>query len=359
MSEEFNFTDSSNLTKDSEKKMKSIEFENDFLHSSYSEIKKEKNEFKESDHELIWNDFIQDTYHFKPDIERVWLICRNFDLLSLISNQGHYPCIFIKGQDTLKIGNQFKGSIFGIYPFVAKVTKSISLPEKKKIEWLFNVLNNKYFILKLEFLKVTGDNTTVALKTFKFDKKELCFEMQEIFTKLNRIGIFKLVEELLEKEPINLLKYESGIIAGKMEDIWNLVLDFNKFTTIAPNNNFLPNINIQDLKIGETREVSVFFNEKIRTFDITLKCKEERPGWNKWLIVCEASGGHPKKMPRHTILFQLTKINNNECQLSLLTKFHEPIDNDELMELTNKKKYLILSIKDFFENFYSPSLNAI
>ena len=144
-----------------------------------------------------------------------------------------------------------------------------------------------------------------------------------------------------------------------MEDIWNLFLDFNKITTIDPNNNFLPNINIRELEIGEKREVSVFYNEKIRTFDITLKCKEERPGWNKWLVICEASGGYPKKMPRHTVLFQLTKINNNECQLSLLTKFHEPIDNDEFMELTNKKKYLILSIKDFFENFYSPSFNSI
>ena len=354
MSEELDFTDSTITSKDSEKKMESSEFENQFIHRTYS--KKEKNEFNEPNHELKWKDFSQNTYHFKQDIERVWLICRSFDFLSLISNQGHYPCIFIKGEDTWKVGNQFKGNIFGLYPFVAKVNKSISLPEMKKIEWIFNILNNEYFIIKLEFLKVTEDNTTVALKTFKFEKTELGHEIEETFFKMNtKIRLFNRIEELLEKEPINLIKYESGIITGKMEDIWNLVLDFNKFTTIAPNNNFLPNINIKDLKVGEKREVSVFLYNQVRTLDVTLKCKEERPGWNKWIIICEASGGHPKKIPRHTILFQLTKINNNECQLSLLTKFHEPIDNDEFKEITNKKKYLILSIKDFFENFYSPS----
>ena len=140
-----------------------------------------------------------------------------------------------------------------------------------------------------------------------------------------------------------------------MEDIWNFVLDFNKIMAIAPNNNYLPNINIKELKIGEKKEVCVFHNNQIRYFDISLKCREEKPGWNKWLIVCEASGGRPTTIPRHTVLFQLTKINNNECQLTLLTKYQDPIDNDQFKDLSNRKKYLILSLKDYFENFYTPS----
>jgi hypothetical protein len=124
---------------------------------------------------------------------------------------------------------------------------------------------------------------------------------------------------------------------------------------IAPNNYYLPDINIKNLKIGEKAEASIFEKNEIRKLDITLKCKEDKPGWNKWLIVFVASGGYPKKIPKHTIIFQLTKINNNECQLSLLTKFHEPIDNEEFKELSNRKKYLLLSVKDYFENFYCPN----
>lgn len=358
MSEELNNTDSTNLTsKETEKKFLSIETEteNPFIFHSYTVNKNEKNEFKEPDHELKWIDFMQDNYHFKQNIERVYVLLRSYDILSLISNQGHYPCIFLKGQDTYKVGNQFKGNMSGIYPFIAKVNKSVNLPEIKKIEWLFNTPNNKYYIMRIELFKVTEDNSTVALNTLKFEDKESFQEIKAKYNQINKTKMFKKIEKFLEQEPINLLKYESGIIPGKMEDIWDLVLDFNKFSKIAPNNNYLPDINIKNLKIGEKAEASIFEKNEIRKLDITLKCKEDKPGWNKWLIVLVASGGYPKKIPKHTILFQLTKINNNECQLSLLTKFHEPINNEEFKELSNRKKYLLLSIKDYFENFYCPN----
>ena len=52
---------------------------------------------------------------------------------------------------------------------------------------------------------------------------------------------------------------------------------------------------------------------------------------------------------------QLTKISEKECQLTLLTKYLENIENEEFNEITIKKKYLLNSLKDYFENFYSPS----
>ena len=357
MSEELNNTDSTNLTAmEAEKKISANEAQtkNPLIFNSFIINKNEKNEFKEPDHKLKWVDFIQYNYHFKQNIERVYFLLRSFDILSLISNQGHYPCVFIKGQDTYRVGNQFKGNLSGIYPFIAKVNKSMNLPEIKKIEWLFNTSNNKYYIFRLDLFKVTEDNSTVALNTIKFEDKEFFKKIKEINEKKNKNKFLQKIEKLLDSEPINLLRYESGIIPGKMEDIWDLVLDFNKLSKIAPNNNYLPYIDIKNLKIGEKTEASVLDKNGLRKIDITLKSKYEKPGWNKWLIVCESSGGYPKKIPKHTIFFQLTKINNNECQLSLLTKFHEPIDNDEFKELSNRKQYLLLSIKDYFENFYCP-----
>ena len=164
MSEELNNTDSTGLTNiEVEKKISSINLGNHFISNTYIDSKNEKNEFKEPEYEIQWNNFVQNSYHFKQDIERVWLITRCFDVLSLISNQGHYPCVFVKGQDTWKVGNLFKGNIYGVYPFLAKVYKSVNLPELKKIEWIFNILNKEYFIIRVELYKVTEDNTTVAL----------------------------------------------------------------------------------------------------------------------------------------------------------------------------------------------------
>ena len=311
------------------------------------------NTFIEPEIEIQWKNLFQDTYYFKHDIERVWIILRGFDVLSILSSQGHYPCIYLKGKDTWTKGNEFKGNIFGQFPFIAKVRNCLNLPEIKKIEWIIN-LKDYYVLIIIELFKVTEDNSTVVIKTIKRDI-ELNNDEEKARMIMIEKKLFEKIDKILETEPISLLKYESAIINGKMEDIWNIIIDFNKLTAIAPNNNYLPNISVKEMKVGEKKEASIFYNDEIRKFDITLKCREEKPGWNKWLIVYEVSGGNPIKIPKHIILLQLTKISNNTCQLALLTKYNEPIGTEEFKENDKKKKYLLLSIKDYFDHFYAPN----
>jgi hypothetical protein len=351
------FTDSTtnNSLKDNEQK------ENPFLDFNYNQINTSNNEqieevteFEKPEHKIKWDIKMQNTYHFKHDIERVWFIVRNFDVLCLFNNEGHYPCVNIKGKCTWKVGNIFKGNFYKIFPFIARVEKVVSLPEIKEVKWLFKSINDKfYFSIKFDLYKVTEDNSTVCLKDVKFEKilnNNLNGKLQDF----NSNEVLKIVDGLLENEVISLLRYESGIIKGKMEDIYNVLIDSNKLSAIAPNNHIMPNFSIKDLKLNEKRKVTIVKNDEVGAFDVTLKCKEINPGWNKWIIVIEISGGEPKKIPRHTSLFQLTKINNYECQLIMLTKYHEPISCQDFHEYTMKKKYLIMSLKDYFDNFYSP-----
>ena len=351
-----NFTDtSSNSLKDAENK------ENPFQNYNYNQINisnkdpiEENNNFEKPDHKIKWEIKLHNTYHFSHDIERVWYIVKNFEILCLFSNEGHLPCINIKGKDTWNVGNIFKGNFFKTSPFIARVEKLCSFPEIKEIKWLFkSTKENIYFSIKLNLYKVTENNSTVCLKRLKFEKT-----LNSLNGKLNDLNsncVFKKIDEILENEVISLLRYESGIIRGKMDDIYNVLSDSNKLSAIAPNNNLMPNFSIKDLKLNEKRKVSIIKDEEVRTFDIILKCKEINPGSNKWIIVLEILGGEPKKIPRHTSLFQLTKINHEECQLIMLTKFHEPISCQDFHEYTDKKKYLIMSIKDYFDNFYSPN----
>jgi hypothetical protein len=311
------------------------------------------NTFIEPEIEIQWKILFQDTYYFKHDIERVWIILRGFDVLSMLSSQGHYPCIYLKGKDTWTKGNEFKGNIFGQFPFIGKVRNCSNLPEIKKIEWIIN-LKDYYVLIIIELFKVTEDNSTVVIKTIKREI-ELTNDEEKARMIMIEKKLFEKIDKILETEPISLLKYESAIINGKMEDIWNIIIDFNKLTAIAPNNNYLPNISVKEMKVGEKKEASIFYNDEIRKFDITLKCRDEKPGWNKWLIVYEVSGGNPIKIPKHIILLQLTKISNNTCQLALLTKYNEPIGTEEFKENDKKKKYLLLSIKDYFDHFYAPN----
>ena len=145
----------------------------------------------------------------KQDIEPIWLIVKNFDLLSLADNNNNYPIVFIKGQDSWKVGNEFKGNMNEDYPFVARVQK-YKFSRKKKIEWIFNYINNDYFIIKVELFKVTEDNSTVIVKNIKYDNEKLFYELEKIM-KISEIKAFQIID--------NLLKYENSVINGKMEDI--------------------------------------------------------------------------------------------------------------------------------------------
>ena len=314
----------------------------------------DKKEFNKPNHEFNWKYSIQNSYHFKKDIESIWIVIRSFDALSMLCNQNNYPCIMLKGEDTWVEGNEFKGILLGMVPFVAKVNECMILPEMKKIEWLLNLNNNDYFTIRIELFKVTEDNTTVAIKEFKFETEALKQKAENSDYKVYDNVLFESIEFILNKNPINLLKYESTVLNGKMEDIWDIITDCSKFTSIAPNNNYLPNINIRNLKKDEKVQTKSFYNNEILNFELILKYKEENPGWNKWLIVLELSAISPTKIPRHTVAMQLLKISDKKCQLSLFTKFLESIDNQEYEKYSDKKKYLLNSFKDYFDNFYSP-----
>ena len=278
--------------------------------------------FVDPDYEIQWKNFLQDSYHFKQDIDRVWAIFRSFDILSILSNQDNNLLIYLKGNDTWKQGNEFKGSVLGQFPYVAKVKDSINLPEIKKIEWII-YSQKEYTLISIDLLKVTDDNSTVVVKQIKREK-DFPKEISNMVIQMNGDKLYEKIDNILETEPINLLKYESGIINGNMEDIWNIMTDFNQSN-----------------------------NETIKKYFITLKYKEEKPGWNKCLIAFEVSGGELVKIPVHTVLYQLTKITNTKCQLTILTKFHEPIGTEIFKEFSNEKRHLLVSVKEYFDKLDS------
>ena len=307
-------------------------------------------------HKIKWqSEDIQGSYHFKQDIERIWLIIRGFDLVALINNKGHYPCICTKGQNTWQVGNEFKGNLFSAFPFIARVEKSESLPEIKIVKWLFNIKYKDYAKIKFELFKVTEDNTCVLTYKIKLENPEHIKIANEQQNSEPKNKLFENIEKLLESEPINLFQYESGIINAKMKDIWEMLTDFNKLTLIAPNNNCLPNINIGNMKQGEKVTFSGFCEGKAYEIDITLEYKDERPGWNKWIIILLISGGVAKTHPNHSVILELTKISEQKCQLIYVSKFHDSIDTKKFQDISRRKKYLLYSLKDYFDNFYSQS----
>lgn len=311
----------------------------------------ENSEFKEVNKKIEWKHYEQVTSHLKPDIERVWLLVQKLDILLLIHNQGHYPLILTKGSDTKKIGNQFQGNLFGHFPFIAKVNKNSEYPEFKKIEWLFFLKNKNYMSIKMELLKVTEDNSTTLLEKVKFETQELFSELNKYFVP-NKTQLFSIIEKILENEPINLVIYESGLINGKMEDIWEFITDFSKLSIVAPNNCFPSNINLKKLEKGQKETYFIRTKKELKEFTLELECKEEKPGWNKWLIVSDIYSKN-SNFKEGSLFIQLTKINNNLCQLTIIQKNFQAKNAQEFREISKDFKYIIISIKDYFDNFFS------
>ena len=65
------------------------------------------------------------------------------------------------------------------------------------------------------------------------------------------------IEKMLEKKSISLYQYESGIIPGSMEEIWDILTDSSKLTSIAPNNSCFVPIDINKVKVGDISKISM------------------------------------------------------------------------------------------------------
>ena len=295
------------------------------------------------------------TYHFKQNIERVWNILKNFELLLIINDSNHYPLIIKKGSNTWTKGNIFEGKFFALYEFHSKVLKEKNFPEHKKSEIIFYLENGEILKIKINLYKVTEDDSCVLNWISKDIPKFGENMIFQIKSKFNAKELFKKIENMIEKEPSDLSQYESGIIPGKMEEIWEILTDNSKLVSIAPNNKCFVPMNINNVKAGEIVNVPINIKGIEGILEIKLDVKEEKKGWNKWIFGYSILGGQPFHVLKQSVFVQLTKINKIETQVSVYTKINEPINNDLFKHLSHKKRYVINSLKDYFENFHSPS----
>ena len=305
--------------------------------------------FKKEDFKVI----VDITYHFKQNIERVWNIIKNFEMILILNESNHYPCIIKRGSNTFTEGNIFEGKLFGLFEFHAKVLKEKTFPERKKIERILFLENGEVLKLKLILYKDTKGDSCVLNWISKYSPKygnKFIFQIKE---KFNGKQLFQKIENTLEKQPIDLYQFESGIIQGKMEEIWNILTDNKKLAVIAPNNKCFVPININNIKIGEIVNVCINIKGVDGALEIKLDLKQAKKGWNKWLFAYSIIGGQPFKVVKQSVFVQLTKINKVETQLSVFTKIYEAVSNDIFKQLSHKKKYVISSLKNYFDNFCS------
>lgn len=305
-------------------------------------FKKEKNQWK----------LLEDkTYYFKQNIERIWDSIKTLDFLFIINNSENYPFIIKKGSNVWNIGNIFEGKLFDIYETNSKVIKQKLNLEFKKTEWIFFLGNGEIFTLKLNLYKITEDNSTVLNMIIKYIPSYGENIINKIKEKINDINFSKYIEEMLKNDPVYLYQYESGIIQGNMGEIWDILIDYSKLALIAPNNRCFAPVNINNLKIGEITKIPLKIKNIEGNLEIKLDLKEKKVGYNDWAFGYSILGGGPFKTTKQTFFVKLTRINKQEAQICIFTKIYEKIPLEVCKYLSQQKKYVISSIKDYFENF--------
>lgn len=298
-----------------------------------------------------WKILDDNTFYFKQNIETIWYIIKTKNFLFNENNSNKNPFIIRKGSNIWDLGNIFEGRIFDIYEFYSKVIKTKSNFELKKIEWIFFLSNEVSFRLKMNLYKVTEDNTTVLNLIVKYIPSTEEDIINKIKEKIKENNYIKRIEELVQKESVYLYQYESGLIQGNMEEIWNLITDYSKLSLIAPNNRCFVPININNIKIGEISNVPIKIKNIQGYLEIKLDLKERKSGWNDWAFGYSILGGGPFKTAKQTFYVKLTKINKKETQICMFTKIYDKIPLEMCKILSQQKKYVISSIKDYFENF--------
>ena len=290
-------------------------------------------------------------YHFKQNIEQIWETIKSLDSVLILNNSAHYPIEIRCDTNIWSLGNVFEGKIFDIYEFIAKVTKLKIFCELKKIEWMLDLGNENILRVKIDLYKVTEDNSTVLNMNIKNSSsfgENIILKIKEKFKENNYATN---LEKIFEKDFEYLYQYESGIIPGTMEEIWDILIDYSKLASIAPNNKIFVPLNVKNFRIGDINNIPMTIRNTNEYLEIKMDTYEQKSSWNRWSFGYSILSGKPCKILKQSLLVQLTKINKNETQLSIFTKIHENTTKNMLKLLSKQKIYVISSFQDYFENF--------
>ena len=300
--------------------------------------------------ELLSFEFTKTLDHI---IERVWYVLRDASISTALFPNESCPLIVQPGNNTWTVNNEFYGQVSSFGDFVGKCLKVKNFPQMKKIRWEIHPKDKELFTFHFQYqlFKITEKDSTVLLWKITFLHKEGYYECKKEEEKLTKMWeeYTKNINCVLNSSPMNLFQFEAGVITASMKSIWEFITDLSKLKKIAP---LIP-LDCEDCcnlastpgtvkKITRDNGQNYFYIKTLKS--------DRRPNWNKWVVIFQMYGGEPK-IPMQTVVITLTKINYEECHIASFHEFKEPASLEYLKKLSDAKKYVIASIKDYLENY--------
>jgi hypothetical protein len=304
----------------------------------------------------IWNKFInpnkQNTiiysYIINTNIETFFIYMKK--LLSL-NNEDSTNYFFVKGNDTWKIGNKFIYYWLKTYKLYIQILEIIEEYDKIKISWEIETDFGLHYIKSYYLYRVTASEQTLAkiIITFReyISYNLLSLSQKKYFHSYINKETFIQKSKLIQKLKENSINYESCIINANCHEIWEFITDLKNLSNLAP----IIGINLEVW--GKPLQVGSFWKCYLKNYNkivflriIKVEKNEKR---NRWLYALETIGSYLFSFQQHEIEYCLTKINEEQTQLSFVHKYSQKIDKKNLKILSVNKKDILKRIKRYFE----------
>jgi len=295
-------------------------------------------------------------YTYYHSIEEVWELLR--DLPKWMSIQNYFTNVeIIKGKNTHDIGSQYKLIYKDIIPLVYETKKFYEDEFTKQIsfECIENKVNDIRYYGEYNLYKNTFQNTTLLTCELEYFKEIGCSLIE--VAKFDKIQLLKLNDKYITKTK----KYESDhietcILKRSKSYIWDLMIDFKKFTKLIPN--IADEVRIKDDKLVLNSELILKYNKQNLEIPLIVNILKNDENLKTWTIGFKVVNKKEKKSkkllytPFQEISFELLEIDTSIGSKTLFIFKHTLKENEvtinDLKDLEINKLLIIKKIKKCF-----------
>jgi hypothetical protein len=259
--------------------------------------------------------------------------------------------LFVKGNNTWKIGNKFIYIWSKTYKLYIQIIEMIEEYDKIKITWEIETEFGLHYIKSYNLYRVTANAQTLVKIIITFREYIsyilLSLSQKKYFNSYINKETFIQKSKSIQKLKENSISYESCIINTNYHEVWDFITDLKNLSNLAP----IIGINLEIW--GKPLQVGSFWKCYLNNYNKIVYLKiikiEKNEKRNRWLYALETVGSYLFSFQQHEVEYCFTKIDEEKMQLSLVHKFSKKIDKKRLNILNVNKKDILKRVKRYFD----------
>lgn len=299
---------------------------------------------------------LESTAYFITTLERLWSLIRDWKLILLFYKNNEFKLNVNSLEKSYIKGNVIEGTILDIIKFKVKCENVILTPFCKIIKWriFLNEYENPIASLKFFILKCTHKKNTILFYSKTKVKKsvfgilgstqENCIENYTISMKSN----LETMQKFLSESSFNLIQYESCLIETAPSNVWEFLETPSKIKNLAPLYCLDFTMESEKIELGRMLKIINCKKDGYVIFKVAKIIKGEN--WKKWMVKLNYMFSVPP-LQISEVIATIQKVSKERCQVSVMHIFSSGVDIEILEKISCTKKYLLSSLKDFFENY--------